>query len=349
MAKAKRAKTVIICKTETGRQLQARGYDVLAQKVERGTLSAEQAQAQADRIDRETGRDMAGTYAGTYGAKCGLISLHQIENFSGGQEYIRQLAEQAEYVNARMSDRVTKDGAVIPGVRYDKLFDTTETMSDCMDTLQESALAICEQGFMAGKSTSSAYGQTGAQNPVHTNEYGHVRTDTYSYTHRQAIDSANRFVNAQAKREHKRMNTHSDRDIVTDDKSKLMYSVGMAEQTYTMDIESTALKMVLSVCRTQWERDVIVAYASAPAHIAQRNGDSTMPTKTDILAHMRRHAGQYTESTQRMLSMTDKTVIGHIGKALKSLAESENSNIIRMYLLESLYEHRDSKAIRIHA
>lgn len=353
----KRIKTITLAQTPTGRELQKRGYMVLANKAENGTITEAEALRQAHALDSITGKDIKSAYALTYGIKCGLIALHTIENYSGGQEYIRELAEQAERIEAIQNSTEAEN--------HHELFASVvgQTMPDCMDTLQESMCAIAEHGIMVGTESTVTPTRlsTGAKlddndKPVYTTgkegKKTLVRADvcrvvTYANSHEKAVLQARRFSDRQAKRKAKQIEPkdNSRADIIADDKNKLMYVITGKEDSYTVQIEDrTALDLIYSACLTQWDRDVITALLSV-----ELTDKTAMPTTPQIAEYMQSHKEQYTEAVQRELSKSDRTVRGRINKTFDNLSHSPKADEIRAELLEALYDKRDKKAMRIHA
>ena len=135
--------------TMTAEQATARGYHTIAARLRRGTMTPEQAARLAARLDSISGADFTSAYTAEQAIKGAVRALHAAENFSGGLDMLRELAQQAEraaaiHAGGRPYTQQARAAA-------DKDGQEAETLPDVWDSIQEAAALAVKLAASVGQ------------------------------------------------------------------------------------------------------------------------------------------------------------------------------------------------------
>lgn len=183
-------------KQNTINNLKERGFNVLAARVERGTMTAAAAMARAAELERGTADSIAAAYVVNEAVKGAARAAHQLENYSGGVDMFRQLAQEAERQTAQMLNGVSFP--FVSAVNLDSTNGGGDTLPDVMDMVQSAAVGIMENGgYMTGRGGCPIV--NGKRRGADGKHESAARTETYSYTHKAATSAAAVFAHRQSK------------------------------------------------------------------------------------------------------------------------------------------------------
>ena len=353
--------------TMTAEQATARGYHTIAARLRRGTMTPEQAARLAARLDSISGADFTSAYTAEQAIKGAVRALHAAENFSGGLDMLRELAQQAEraaaiHAGGRPYTQQARAAA-------DKDGQEAETLPDVWDSIQEAAAAIVEAGeVMTARGGTPLLPQ--GKNRGGKREYVAV-VETYGRTHAAASTAARQFSRRQADRaaaavympdwqtSDKPQDTEAAAiDAATAEAAAIDAADAAAiEAATTADAadvttaEAAALAVKLAASVGQFAADVVNVLIHWPQIVDAAGGTdeqaAAMPSNRTIAATMQTLAAlpflsvdtvRYAQSTKAA------TIARRIDRALQAIATTRDAATLAALLREEVAAQHSGKA-----
>ena len=354
--------------TMTAEQATARGYHTIAARLRRGTMTPEQAARLAARLDSISGTDFTSAYTAEQAIKGAVRALHAAENFSGGVDMLRELAQQAERAAAiHAAGRPYTQQA---RAAADKDGQEAETLPDVWDSIQEAAAAIVEAGeVMTARGGTPLLPQ--GKNRGGKREYVAV-VETYGRTHAAASTAARQFSRRQADRAAAAVYMPdwqtSDRPqdteaaaieattaeaaaVIDAADAAAIEAATTAEAAEATTAEAAALAVKLAASVGQFAADVVNVLIHWPQIVDAAGGTdeqaAAMPSNRTIAATMQTLAAlpflsvdtvRYAQSTKAA------TIARRIDRALQAIATTRDAATLAALLREEVAAQHSGKA-----
>lgn len=342
----------------TAEQAEAAGYHTIAARLRRGTATQAEAARLAARLDTIAGRDFTSAYTAEQAIKGAVRAMHSAENFSGGMDMLRELAQQAERAAAiHSAGRPYTEQA--RAAADSKAGAAAETLPDIWDMIQASAAAVLEHGQVM-----TARGGTPLQ-AAGKNRGGRRQAvavvETYGRTHSAATEAARKYSRAQADRAARQYVPDfqmSDREQATEAaaiaateaiEQAIEQAAGVTEFDVTTDATQAAAR--LAATQGQFAADVAAVLINWP-QIAEAAGHSAesaaaMPSNRQLAAVMGTEAARPYISTETAIyaaTAQTATVARRIDRALQNIAQAREAATVAAELREAVAAQHSGRA-----